>query len=299
MLNDSLIPDSTETISTPKIVKYSGVIVLLEPDEISPLTALIPPEDLTATYDTNIDVDTNTNINPDVTTTDNDVVDTDADADKDVETTPVVETPKIVDWGDEKWEYEHESVSNMEVPEGTMKVPTEILKGSLTLKNMIEDCGEDSMHGIRIPVMKCTMELLKLVIKYCKYHHENPNEKSDIVPRSEEEPKKEDTKKKNNNNDDKKKETRKDTMCPWDKEFIETIGKDQPQLFSLMLVANYLENRPLLLLVCLQVANMIKGKTPEQIRKTFNIKNDFTPEEEEKLRTENTWSEDVEGTKQS
>jgi len=25
---------------------------------------------------------------------------------------------------------------------------------------------------------------------------------------------------------------------------------------------------------------MIKGKTPEEIRKTFNIVNDFTPEEE-------------------
>ena len=29
---------------------------------------------------------------------------------------------------------------------------------------------------------------------------------------------------------------------------------------------------------------MIKGKTPEEIRKTFNIKNDFTPSEEEQVR---------------
>jgi hypothetical protein len=28
------------------------------------------------------------------------------------------------------------------------------------------------------------------------------------------------------------------------------------------------------------VANMIKGKSPEEIRKLFNIVNDFTPEEE-------------------
>jgi hypothetical protein len=31
---------------------------------------------------------------------------------------------------------------------------------------------------------------------------------------------------------------------------------------------------------CKTVANMIKGRTPEEIRKLFNIVNDFTPEEE-------------------
>jgi hypothetical protein len=30
---------------------------------------------------------------------------------------------------------------------------------------------------------------------------------------------------------------------------------------------------------CKTVANMIKGKRPEEIRKLFNIVNDFTPEE--------------------
>ena len=40
----------------------------------------------------------------------------------------------------------------------------------------------------------------------------------------------------------------------------------------------------LLDLTCQTVADMIKGKTPEEIRKTFNIKNDFTPEEEDEVR---------------
>ena len=43
----------------------------------------------------------------------------------------------------------------------------------------------------------------------------------------------------------------------------------------------------LLDVTCKTVANMIKGKTPEEIRKTFNIKNDFTQAEEEQVsRTE-------------
>ncbi len=39
---------------------------------------------------------------------------------------------------------------------------------------------------------------------------------------------------------------------------------------------------PLVLIYC--VFNFLfAGKTPEDIRKTFNIKNDFTPEEEEQV----------------
>uniref|UniRef100_A0A3Q7IHN5 SKP1-like protein n=1 Tax=Solanum lycopersicum TaxID=4081 RepID=A0A3Q7IHN5_SOLLC len=38
------------------------------------------------------------------------------------------------------------------------------------------------------------------------------------------------------------------------------------------------------------VADMIKEKTPEEIYKTFNIENDFTPEEEEKIKRENAWA---------
>ena len=56
--------------------------------------------------------------------------------------------------------------------------------------------------------------------------------------------------------------------------------------------ANYLDIKPLLDVGCKTVANMIKGKSPEEIRKTFNITNDFTPEEEEHIRRENEWAED-------
>ena len=66
---------------------------------------------------------------------------------------------------------------------------------------------------------------------------------------------------------------------------------DQGTLFELILAANYLDIKGLLDVGCKTVANMIKGKSPEEIRKTFNIKNDFTPEEEEQVRKENEWAE--------
>ena len=56
--------------------------------------------------------------------------------------------------------------------------------------------------------------------------------------------------------------------------------------------ANYLDIKGLLDVTCKTVANMIKGKSPDEIRRTFNIKNDFTPEEEEQIRKENAWCED-------
>lgn len=43
---------------------------------------------------------------------------------------------------------------------------------------------------------------------------------------------------------------------------------------------------------CRTVATMIKGKSPEEIRKLFHIKNDFTPEEEAQIRRENEWAEE-------
>ena len=63
----------------------------------------------------------------------------------------------------------------------------------------------------------------------------------------------------------------------WDQKFMQV---DQEMLFEIILAANYMDIKALLDVGCKTVANMIKGKTPEEIRKLFNIVNDFTPEEE-------------------
>lgn len=84
-------------------------------------------------------------------------------------------------------------------------------------------------------------------------------------------------------------EKRCDDILPWDLEFFKV---DQVTLFNLVLAANYLDIPILLDVSCKSIANLIKGKTPEEIRATFNIKNDFTPEEEEFIRKENAWCEE-------
>lgn len=73
----------------------------------------------------------------------------------------------------------------------------------------------------------------------------------------------------------------------WDREFMQV---EQEMLFDIILAANYMDINALLDMGCKTVADMIKGKSPEEIRKTFNIQNDFTPEEEEQIRRENEWT---------
>ncbi|XP_021737059.1 SKP1-like protein 1A [Chenopodium quinoa] len=130
---------------------------------------------------------------------------------------------------------------------------------SQTIKNMIEDL-DDSTDPIPLP--NVTAKTLAKVIEYCN-KHANDDDNSDPIPQPN------------------------DELKQWDKDFLNV---DQNTLFDLILAANYMDIKGLLDLTCQHVADMIKGKAPEEIRKTFNIVNDFTPEEEEEVRRENQWA---------
>ncbi|KAK3412719.1 SKP1-like protein 1A [Eucalyptus grandis] len=78
-----------------------------------------------------------------------------------------------------------------------------------------------------------------------------------------------------------------ESLRAWDAEFV---AVDQATLFDYIQAANFLEIPTLLELGCQTVADMIKGKTPEEIQKVFNIKTSFTPEEEEEVRKANPWA---------
>jgi len=84
--------------------------------------------------------------------------------------------------------------------------------------------------------------------------------------------------------------------------FVENLGddfyrdftnKDQDYIFDMVAAANFMDVAPLLDLMCASVAALLKGKTPEQIKETFGIEADFTPEEEEKVAKENPWLEEL------
>ena len=61
---------------------------------------------------------------------------------------------------------------------------------------------------------------------------------------------------------------------------------DQDTMFKTLLAANYMHITSLLNLMCAKVASLMKDKSPEKIRETFGISNDYTKEDEEKIRND-------------
>jgi len=148
-------------------------------------------------------------------------------------------------------------------------VEVDIAKASMTIKTMLEDLGMDEEDEEAIPLPNVSGAILKKVVEWATQHKDDP------PPPAEDE--------------DNKKEKRSDDIPAWDQEFLKV---DQGTLFEIILAANYLDIKGLLDVGCKTVANMIKGKTPEEIRKMFNIKDDLTEEEKEQIRKENEWLAD-------
>ena len=72
----------------------------------------------------------------------------------------------------------------------------------------------------------------------------------------------------------------------WDANFIDV---DKNTLFALILAANYMDIPSLIDLGCAKVASIVKGKTPEEIRSMFGLVNDLTDDEEQRVRNDNSW----------
>jgi S-phase kinase-associated protein 1 len=132
-----------------------------------------------------------------------------------------------------------------------------------TIKAMLHIDDDTPIEEIEVPEesipVTVNKDILELIIKYIEYHNET-------------------TETEQQQND-------------WDSKFMKSL--DDNTLFDIILAANYLDNEKLLDLSCKTVSNYIKQcKTPQEIRRRFNIKNDFTPEEEDQVRNENAWCEE-------
>ena len=139
-----------------------------------------------------------------------------------------------------------------------------VAKQSNTVKKIID--GWMATGGIPgadncIPVPSIESPILSKVIEYCSWHVMAEQDR-----------------------------TADDVKNEWNQRFVDV---DQGTLFHLILAANALDIPSLSDLTCKTVADMIKSKTPEEIRAHFNIQSEFTPEEEEEVRRENAWCEDI------
>ena len=121
----------------------------------------------------------------------------------------------------------------------------------------LEDIIDEDIPKDAIPCSEVDFETFDLIKKYFEWNHLESDE-------------------------NKKKE--------W---FDEFLNINDEILFKLIMASNYLELKDLLDETCKKVAEYIKlCKTPQEIRRRFNIKNDFTPEEEEAIKKENSWCDE-------
>ncbi|XP_052869902.1 S-phase kinase-associated protein 1-like [Anopheles cruzii] len=148
-----------------------------------------------------------------------------------------------------------------------IETDVKIAKCSGTIKTMLEDLGMDEGGDEAVPLPNVHSAILEKVLKWATYHKDDP------MPVE----------------DDDSKEKRMDDISSWDADFLKI---DQSTLVELIQAANYLDIKGLLYVTTKTVANMFRGKTPDETRKIFNIENDLTSAEEEQLRKENEWCEE-------
>jgi S-phase kinase-associated protein 1 len=123
-------------------------------------------------------------------------------------------------------------------------------KQSTTLRTMLEDLGiGDEVDTEVIPLPNVRSEILRLIVDWSVRHKDDPILTDD-----------DDLKYYNTNFED---------LPAWDRDLVS--GLNTSALFELTLAANYLDIAGLLNLACKGIANLMNGKSPEELRKCFNV----------------------------
>lgn len=110
-----------------------------------------------------------------------------------------------------------------------------------TIRNLLNEIDEQDA----IPLPMVTSEILARIVEFCRYR---------------------------TGRDERDREVREQ-----DAAFLSDM--DTPTLIQVILAANYLDVACLLDLTCQRVADMVRGKTPSEIREMFGIEDDMTPDD--------------------
>ncbi|EMR70474.1 hypothetical protein MGN70_000871 [Eutypa lata] len=131
------------------------------------------------------------------------------------------------------------------------------------IHEMLNDLGDEETTEV-IPVDECSGPILRMVLDWCEHH------------RDDEEPKLE---------EEFQEESR--AMPDWD---VALFSGGMDELSGITKAANYLEIHLLLERCSRYLANLVEGRSTEEMRNIFGIVADFGPGEEEKIRQENQWA---------
>jgi len=132
-----------------------------------------------------------------------------------------------------------------------LKVPKKAIMLSQTITHMIQDIPQEDD---KIPIENVRPEIMEKVIEYCIFHCEKHTEREEES---------------------------------WDRDFFNSLSTEV--LFECVLAADFLHIQSLLKSGCKRIADSIRGKSVQEMRQYFGVKNDFTPEEEERIMKENEW----------
>ncbi|CAL5054198.1 unnamed protein product [Urochloa decumbens] len=145
------------------------------------------------------------------------------------------------------------------------EVPEAAATLSQTVRRLIEEGGGHAAGSAGIPLPNVDALILSKVIEYCNKHAPAPDAGAAAAAA-----------------------VGKQDLESFDREFINV---DTSTLCSLIMAADYLKVTGLAELAGQAIADLIKGKTPEEIKKAFRITDSgFTAEEEEEIRRENAWA---------
>lgn len=155
----------------------------------------------------------------------------------------------------------------------TFPVELDVIKVSTYIGNLASNLGlddnntdnedSDDESDRTIPIHEVKAPILELVLSWCQHHYDI--HKDEILSESQ-------TDKVNRNNDDDIDDDDDDDLHPvlldsWERQFLDTDSKTIQQI---IMAANFLDIKPLLQVSCKFVAELVRGRSPQEIIEAFN-----------------------------